>query len=154
LLVGGTFIYWHWEAMLISFLATRVITLPFTSIKELLDKSDFLIAVNPGTSYEDAFKLSTDPLWQDAWQNRIRDYLDDYNHLIDGLIQIPRDNPSIALYDNFYAISTFPEFTNCEVIATPAKYDFKPYAYGFQKNSPYLGVFNHVLKEMRETGME
>jgi hypothetical protein len=41
-------IYWHWEAMLISYLATRVIVLPFNSIPELLDKSDFLIALNPG----------------------------------------------------------------------------------------------------------
>ena len=41
---------------------------------------------------------------------------------------------------------------DCEVIVIPAKYDFKPYAYGFQKDSPYLGLFNHYLKEMREKG--
>ena len=35
----------------------------------------------------------------------------------------------------------------------PAKYDFKPFAYGFQKDSPYLGLFNHFLKEMREKGV-
>jgi hypothetical protein len=34
----------------------------------------------------------------------------------------------------------------------PSKYDFKPYAYGFQKDSPYLGLFNHYLKEMKERG--
>jgi hypothetical protein len=65
LLLGGAMIYWHWEAMVISYLATRVIVLPFTSISELLDKSNFLIALQPGSSYEDAFKLSTDPIWQD-----------------------------------------------------------------------------------------
>jgi hypothetical protein len=43
---------------------------------------------------------------------------------------------------------------DCEVIAIPAKYDFKPYAYGFQKDSPYLGLFNHYLKEMREKGQK
>ncbi len=46
----------------------------------------------------------------------------------------------------------FPEYANCEVIAIPAKYDFKPYAYGFQKDSPYLGIFNFYLKDMREKG--
>ena len=35
----------------------------------------------------------------------------------------------------------------------PAKYDPKPYAYGFQKHSPYLGLFNHFLNEMREKGV-
>ena len=38
------------------------------------------------------------------------------------------------------------------MIVIPTKYDFKPYAYGFQKDSPYLGLFNHFLKEMREKG--
>ena len=46
----------------------------------------------------------------------------------------------------------FPEYAACEVIAIPAKYDFKPYAYGFQKDSPYLPLFNHYLKDMREKG--
>ena len=46
----------------------------------------------------------------------------------------------------------FPEYAACEVIAIPAKYDFKPYAYGFQKDSPYLPIFNHYLKDMREKG--
>ena len=38
------------------------------------------------------------------------------------------------------------------MIVIPAKYNFKPYAYGFQKDSPYLPMFNYYLKEMREKG--
>ena len=52
----------------------------------------------------------------------------------------------------FLAYRAFPEYAACEVIAIPAKYDFKPYAYGFQKDSPYLPLFNHYLKDMREKG--
>lgn len=52
----------------------------------------------------------------------------------------------------FFAFSAFPEYSDCQVIVAPARYDYKPYAYGFQKNSPYLGLFNHYLKEMRERG--
>jgi hypothetical protein len=37
-------------------------------------------------------------------------------------------------------------------MAIPGKYDFKPYAYSFQKNSPYLELFNFMLKEMKEKG--
>ena len=51
---------------------------------------------------------------------------------------------------NFFR--AFPEYAACEVIQIPSKYDFKPYAYGFQKDSPYLHLFNHYLKEMREKG--
>ena len=57
-------------------------------------------------------------------------------------------------FNNQYILThrAFPEYAACEVIAIPAKYDFKPYAYGFQKDSPYLPLFNHYLKEMREKG--
>jgi hypothetical protein len=36
LLFFGTMIFWHWEAMLISYLATRVISLPFKNIPGLV----------------------------------------------------------------------------------------------------------------------
>ena len=38
------------------------------------------------------------------------------------------------------------------MIAIPERYDPKPYAFGFQKNSPYLGLFNYYLNDMRERG--
>ena len=47
---------------------------------------------------------------------------------------------------------TYDEYLKCEIIATPAKLDFKPYAYGFQKDSPYLPLFNHFLNDMKEKG--
>ena len=68
------------------------------------------------------------------------------------MADIPMENPTIALYDNYFAIIAYPEYVSCKIIAIPEKYDFKPYAYGFQKNSPYLPLFNHYLKEMKEKG--
>ena len=50
-------------------------------------------------------------------------------------------------------LSSYPEYASCQLIIIPAKYDFKPYAYGFQKDSPYLGLFKHYLKELREKGV-
>jgi hypothetical protein len=51
-----------------------------------------------------------------------------------------------------YIFSTYQEYINCEVIAIPAKYDVKPRAYGFQKDSPYLDLFNYMLNKMKEEG--
>ena len=48
--------------------------------------------------------------------------------------------------------SSYPEYANCEIVGIPSKYDFKPYAYGFQQDSPLLGPFNFYLKQFRETG--
>ena len=64
--------------MLISYLATRKIVLPFNNIPELVSKSSFRIALSPGSSYEDAFKTSIDPDWMVAWTDRIQPFLPDY----------------------------------------------------------------------------
>ena len=48
--------------------------------------------------------------------------------------------------------SAYSEYSNCEIVAIEAKYDFKPYGWGFQKDSPFLDIFNYYLDEMREKG--
>ena len=45
LLLFGSLIYWHWEAMLISYLATRVTILPFNNIPSLISNSETKIAL-------------------------------------------------------------------------------------------------------------
>ena len=145
-------LWYHWEAMLISYLAIRKTVVPFTSMDELVDKTSFKVAVWPGTLSEDTFKFATEKAWQTAWTDRIEPYLDNYADNGGKMIKYPANDPNIALYDNFPSISSFPEYTRCEVIAIPGKYNFLPFAYGFQKDSPYLGMFNFYLKEMIEKG--
>ena len=45
---------------------------------------------------------------------------------------------------------TLDTYINCKILATPGKYDFKPYAFGFQKDSSFLSLFNYNLNEMKE----
>ena len=151
LFYASILLYYHWEAMLISYLATRVIVLPFNNIRELVDQSTFVISLFPGSSYMDSFKFSEDPDWQRAWEQRLEPYLDNYEDT-SRMINYPLEDSNIALYDNFFAASAFPEYAECQLIAIPAKYDFKPYAYGLQKDSPFIGIFNHYLRELREKG--
>ncbi len=37
-------IYWHWEAMLISFLQVRKTVLPFSSLEDLYENTDFNVS--------------------------------------------------------------------------------------------------------------
>ena len=64
--------------MLISYLAARVIVLPFDDIATLLTKSNFQISIIAGSTMEDHFKLTKDDVWQRAWKERIEPYLEDY----------------------------------------------------------------------------
>ena len=40
IMVGGSLIFWHWEAMIISYLAVRVPAIPFRNLEELLRLTD------------------------------------------------------------------------------------------------------------------
>ena len=41
MMVAGMLLYWHWEAMIISYLAVKKVVLPYTSFEQLLsDSSD------------------------------------------------------------------------------------------------------------------
>lgn len=39
--LSGSMIFWHWEAMLISFLAVKTLTFPFTDIESLMADTQF-----------------------------------------------------------------------------------------------------------------
>jgi hypothetical protein len=53
---------------------------------------------------------------------------------------------------NVIYLSTYPEYLNCEFVAIPGKYAFIPNAYGFQKDSPYLDIFNYFITQLQESG--
>ena len=49
--VAGALVYWHWEAMIISFLAVRTIVLPFESLQDLLDNTKTNASILFGTKH-------------------------------------------------------------------------------------------------------
>ena len=74
----GFLLYLQWDAMLITYLSTRAMVLPFDNLISILEKSSHQIAVLPGTAFEDTFKASNDPLYQKAWNERILPNMDLY----------------------------------------------------------------------------
>ena len=77
LIFFGTMIFWHWEAMLISYLATRKILLPFKNMNDLVVNTQFRITLLVASIHEDHFKTSKDPIWQTAWTDRVQPYLEE-----------------------------------------------------------------------------
>ena len=58
-LFGGLLCYFHWEAMLISEIATRVTRKPLNSMQEVLE-SDYKVIAPPGTYQWDVFKYGNE----------------------------------------------------------------------------------------------
>ena len=44
-------------------------------------------------------------------------------------------------------------FVNCKIVATPGKYNYINIAFGLQKDSPFLPLFNYYLNVMKEKGI-
>ena len=44
------------------------------------------------------------------------------------------------------------QYLDCEITPLRQKYEYKPYAFAFQTDSPYLGLFNYYINRLRENG--
>jgi hypothetical protein len=100
-------LHWHWVAMLISYLSTRVVVLPFYSLAEMVKINDYRLYIEPGTSSMDAFKLSTDPDWQKAWTEKIEPYLEEYKSIkgTKKAIELAiKSNPTLAIYSDVVSV--------------------------------------------------
>ena len=70
-------------------------------------------------------------------------------------LSITKYKPYILIrleYIHFYFISTYREFTECKIIDTNVPLGRATFAWGFQKHSQYLPVFNYHMKLMNEKG--
>ena len=143
--------------MLITYLSTRKFVLPFNDIPELLDQTDFIIAIAAGTSYEDAFAKSNDPVKIRAWEERIKPNLDimfpGKLPWIDHLMNLMMADPKIAVYSDSILYENTPEYGRCDILSIPARFDKSTTGYAFQRDSQYVQLFNHYLNIIYEEGI-
>ena len=104
MLIAAMLLYFHWEAMLVSYLSTRKTVMPFNSIEELYLNTEFRIALIPSTTFEDNFKFSKDPLWSNLYKERIGPNIEEYksyeNYLSD-MVHFIRTDFGTAVYDSY-----------------------------------------------------
>ena len=104
LIFFGAMMWWHWEAMLISYLATMTVSLPFKDLSDLVTNTQFRIILLSGSFHEDHFKTSKDQIWQAAWTDRVQPYLEEHVGFMDADFadKIQKEGLS-AWYDLMYA---------------------------------------------------
>ena len=69
-------IYFHWEAQLISHLASKKTNFPFNNLKELSQNSKFKLIIAKGSSNLNLFKDSDDPVRIKIWNEKLEPILD------------------------------------------------------------------------------
>ena len=153
LLLGGVTIYWHWEAMLISYLATRVTPLPFRDLRGLY-KSDYSLFVYPGSAVWDTFRYGSQ-LRQDIFKAKLEPYEEEYVTYKDRPSQIARlmQDTKNAMFSEYYTLAVFDEYIDCKFIQIPGKYDPKDYAIAYQQNSVYAELLDYWINRLIEIGV-
>ena len=74
--------------MVVSYLSTRIISLPFKGIPDLVTDSDYKLITLPGSAISDAFKYSKDPFWQRAWKERMENALKEFEGVEGNVIKV------------------------------------------------------------------
>ena len=90
--------------MLISYLSTRFIVLPFKSIRELVETSDYRIALIRGTFQNSYFKMSTDAFTQKAYSERVEPYMDEFEPFYPNLEDLLLIDEYLAFYQSYQVV--------------------------------------------------
>ena len=108
MLVAAMLIYYHWEAILVSYLSTRKTVMPFNTVEELYLNTEFRVALIPSTTFEDNFKYSKDPIWNNLYKERIGPNIPEYSDYYDdnplGMTDFIKNDFTTALYDAYTPI--------------------------------------------------
>ena len=78
-MIFGLILNASWNANLKSYLSTHKINMPFDSLEKLLEATNYKIAIIPESAQEDNFKLSSDPIKQKIYIQRIKPSLYDFD---------------------------------------------------------------------------
>ncbi len=101
--LGGSVLTYSWQATVTSFLTTKLSRLPFNSLSELASSTDYRVFVRPGSSSDNTFRMSQNPLYQKVWRERIEPYLEEYageKFRSTGAGFLTNTNARIASYSN------------------------------------------------------
>ena len=86
-MIFSVLFYYFWEAMLVSYLAARIVVLPFTDIQTMLALTDYKVAVIHNSYQQSVFQESMDPTWKMVWAERIEPNLEEYRDYL-GVIYV------------------------------------------------------------------
>ena len=107
ILLATALIRFYWKADLLSYLFTRKTVLPFRSLNDMYyNAPDFRLALVPWSAWEDDFKYSINPVWQNIYQEMLQPYLDEYSNYKNptDMIDFIKNDDKIALYSPYHTI--------------------------------------------------
>ena len=150
-LVGGMVIYYYWESGLISHLAFKTTNMPFNTLEEFSENTNFKLVVARGSVFLEFFKHSDDPVRNKIWTEKLEPFLDQLPLLADIETRILNDQYTVA-YDESTMKMT-PDYTSCNIIDIKPPIRKTQLAFATIKNFPFYQAFkNHIIK-LKQVGL-
>ena len=123
--------------------------------------SDYKLYTVPGSTNWDYFKYG-DGIWRKLYEEKLEHNEEFYkdmmanalaSHSSPNLIDWTLDDGKVANFAPYLNIAFHPKVKACEILVIPGKYALSPYAFGYQKDSPYAEIFDYHIERMRATGV-
>ena len=150
IIIVGMMIHFHWDAELISHLATRKIVVPFRNLDELLHRERHHLVVGRGTVYVDRFRYAHDHVRNKIWKEQIQLNVHEFPLYQDLFQYLLNDPLSVAYMDS--AAKSYVDYVECNIIDTGVTIQKAKLAWAIQKNSQFYSTFDYHIKRLKEIG--
>ena len=140
-----------YNAGLISCLMAHKYEIPINELSDLLIKTDYKLLVWGGSYMESYLRYSNDISYRKIWEDAVKEN-GILSNIADGERAIRNNDRKVyfAYYPDFPRMfKSFP----CEIIAAKSSYGHHSVAYPFQNDSPYVSLFSHYMREIKEAGL-
>ena len=149
--LGGIVMYYYWESGLIAHLAFKTTNMPFNTLKEFSDNTDFKLIVAQGSVFLEFFKHSDDPVRNMIWTDKLEPFLDQLPLLADVEKRIMEDPYTVA-YDESRMKMT-PAYTSCDIVDIKPPIRKTQLAFATRRNFPLHKAFKYHVNKMKQAGL-
>ena len=158
ILLTGTVLYWSFNAGLVSQLSVQVTSYPIKSLDDLVTNTDYKLIIEGGSAYVDYFQQATPEsnrvsfeLWQKHFKGTDKYFIGNLKDVEGMLIN---DDKLVYFAPELQTVLQMPRYP-CQIISVPGTSYFKvALSWPFRKNSAYLPLFNHLMGQLKESGID
>ena len=144
----GVILYTAFSAKLISFLSVAKVTLPFSSLEELLASQEYRVGVVRGTSDYSLFFTAQPGTVHHSVAHQLISNAELVDSMQEGAERIRRDSKYAFAWDTI----SMPNEGGCEFLEIPFDVDSNIIAMAWNPRLPHRALLDHFLGKMKESG--
>ena len=147
----GAMNYYIYNSGLISLLTIERYELPINKIEDFLSKPDYQLILMRTDGLESYFSIAEDMLRKTIWDEKLFGNSKAYvSSTIEGESLLMKDSKNVLFLspDSATGFSNYP----CGITRATKEFAKHSVGYGFQKNSPYVGLYSYIINDLIEFG--